>query len=255
MINKISKLEKIRKLSSPVLSVYLSNPNKKSPSNRALIMQFHSLIDNNISKLQQKILKQDIQKIETYLRDVFDTHGNRSVIFFSAGKSLWEVIPLEFCMPSQLIISDRPYFEPLKKAFKKYVPYLVVLVDRKRAKFFTVYLGRLEEKKEFVSEEVPQRVHAVHEFLGREDKVSRHIEDHLHKHLALVANEVVEFTKNKKFNMILIGGHKEIMPKFIKHLPGDYRKKILTQFVSELNIPINDIFLRSKKLVEKLYKK
>lgn len=129
--------------------------------------------------------------------------------------------------------------------------YLVLLADRKKAIFFTVYEGRIEEKKEIIDDNVPQNVKAKKIDWGRDDKIFRHIEQHLHYHLKLIAKEVLEFAKGKHVRFIILGGHKELIPKIKSHLLYPLNKIVRGKFVTELNIPISKVLLRSEKIAAK----
>lgn len=113
---------------------------------------------------------------------------------------------------------------------------------------FTVYQDKIEEHKDFFNGTVPQKVRAnERDFYGRSNKIFRHIEDHLNRHLKLIANTVYNFIKGKNINFILIGGHKEMLSKIKNHLPKTLKKMIRGEFVTELNIPLKDIYLKSKQ--------
>jgi len=252
---KIKRLSKISPSSFPILNVYLGERSKKTPAWQIFLIQFHSLIKENLNSDQKKLFRQDIQRIESYLRESFDTHGNRSVVFFSSSRNLWEVLSFEFYLKPVLKVSNNLLLKPIIDAFKNYEKYLVILADRKRAKFFTVHLGRIERVEEILNGQVPQRVSSVHELLGREDKVYRHIEDHLRSHLAFLAQRASEFARKNKIKFIILGEHKEIFKKIKRELPWRLKKKIKGEFVTELDVPLNKLLLASKRVVEKLYKK
>lgn len=133
--------------------------------------------------------------------------------------------------------------------------YLVLLVDREKAKLFTVFLGFIEDYKEFTTDHVPQKVKAKKIDFGRDDKISRHIEGHLDKHLKSVAQITKEFVRGKKINFILIGGHKELFAKVKRHLLYPLNKKKLGEFVTELNIPLDRIFIRCEKAAKDVMSK
>ena len=119
--------------------------------------------------------------------------------------------------------------------------YLVLLADREKAIFFTVESGKIKEKKEIFEGSVPQNVKAKKIDWGRDDKIFRHIEQHLHYHLQKVAKEAFEFAKGKKINFVILGGHRELIPKMKKHLLYPLSKIVIGEFVTELNIPIDKI--------------
>lgn len=248
---KIKKLRSYRNSLFPILSLYLGFEGKKSSPLSLFLSKLHSLIYKNFNKDEQEIFRKDVAKIDSYLRDFFDTRGNKSIVFFSSGKNLWEVISFEFYLPPLCLISNSPYLIPLQKAITEQKKYLVLLVDRKKARLFTVHLGNIEEHIDVFGEFVPQKVRQINKAWAREDKILRHIEDHLHRHLQLIAKITDEFAKNKDFKFLILGGHRGLFKKIKKHLPKYLTKKIKDTFVTELNIPLNDIYLRSKKVIEK----
>lgn len=235
-----------------VLSVYLGNEGKKAIASSALLTEFNSLIHNSLNKDQQKMFKDDIKKIEFYVRELYDTRGKRSVVFFTSGKNLWEVLELEFYLPTLCSIFDSPYIKPITNAFKEQKKYLFLLVDRQKARLFTIHLGNIEEHEEVFGQHVPQKVRQINEAWKREDKILRHIDDHLRRHLKFIAEKTSEFAKNKHINFIVLGGHRELFSKIKKHLPHHLAKKVLDAFVSELNLPINDLFLKSREVTRNI---
>lgn len=247
-MQKVQSLNKYKNSESPVLSVYLGNSEKKSPSVKTLLSQFHSLIHEKLNREEQDKFRLDISKIEAYLEELFDSRGKRSVVFFSAGKGLFEVLDFEFFLPTFCVISNATYLKPINKAFGIHDRYLVLLADRKRARLFTVHLGEIEEHEDVFGEFVPQKVRQINKAWMREDKILRHIEDHLHRHLSLIAQKTAEFIRNKNIHFVVIGGHREFFSKIKKLLPPFLSRKVLGEFVTELNIPLNVVFLQSKKI-------
>lgn len=250
IIRKMKNLKGYSNSKFPILSVYLGYPEKQTPSGTKLITQFHSLIHQNLDKEGQKKIRQDIDRIVEYLKQTYDSRGKRSVAFFSAQNKLWETIDFEFFLPPKINISNTPNTQPISQAISKYRKYLVLLMDREKARIFTVHLGKIEEHTDIFDGIVPQRVKAKKVDWARDDKIFRHIEDHLHRHLQLLAQKTAEFFKNKNVHFIVIGGHPELLEKIKKYLPYPLNKKVSGEFVTELNIPLNEVFLRSKKIAQ-----
>jgi hypothetical protein len=75
-----------------------------------------------------------------------------------------------------------------------------------------MYLGIVEDHLIIHDKSVPQNVkgrsietpHAQ-----RDDKIQRHIQDHLHRHYSLIAEKVSHFIKDKEITAIILGGHKK----------------------------------------------
>ncbi len=238
-----------------ILSVYLSSSGKQVPYPSFYISQFHSLIHQNLKDIEQKEWQSDSARIEEYLHESINKSSARSLVFFTAGKDLWQVLDFEFYLPPLVKTSSQPYLKPIEDAVKKYSKYLVLLVDRKKARLFTVNLGKIEEEKLVFDGEVPQNVKAKKIDWGRDDKIFRHIEDHLHRHLQTIAKKTFDFFMGKDIHFLIIGGHAEMIPKIKKHLPYPLNQMILGQFITELNIPLNDVLLHSKRVASKVDEK
>lgn len=238
-----------------ILSVYLSSAGKRIPYPDFFLSQFHSLIHRTLSDTERKKWQKDIEKIVDFLHESIHRSNVRSYVFFSSGKNLWEVLDFEFELPPSCRILKEPYFEPLEESLNSHQKYLVLLVDRKKARLFTVNLGKIEEKKDIFVDMVPQNVKAKKIDYGRDDKIFRHIEDHLHNHLKLIADATKEFLRGKDIHFIIVGGHREMIPKIKKHLSYPFNKMVLGEFVTELNIPLAQILLHSKKIALGINKK
>lgn len=235
-----------------ILSVYLGSGETITPDSDFLIAQLHSLMHKSLSETQRNEWKKDIDRINEYLHESIDRSSTRSYVFFSSGKNLWQIFNFEFFLPPLCKISRERYVEPLKVAIDKYQKYLVLLIDRKKARLFTVNLGKIEEHKDVFDGEVPQDVKAKKIDWGRDDKIFKHIQQHLHYHLQFIAKAALEFAKNKHIHFIVIGGHKEMIPKMKAHLLYPLDKKVVGEFVTELNIPLNKVLLLSEKIAARI---
>lgn len=130
--------------------------------------------------------------------------------------------------------------------------YLVLLVDRKRARMFSLHNGNAVNHLELSHDEAPPNVKKGENTWDAQDKIFRHIEDHLRKHLEHVANGVAEFAKKEGITDILIGGHKPLFNKIEGHLKYPFSKKVRGSFVTELKIPQEEVLKRVKKLIDRL---
>jgi len=234
-----------------VLSVYLGEDTKQSPMGEFLLSQFHSLLHSYADKDSRSHFDADIKRITSYLSDY--TPKARSLIFFTAGEKLWQVIELEFSLPARLSVNASPEISPIIDALLKYSMYLVLLVDREKVRMFTVEQGELVDHSDYVGGYVPHHAKTT----GQEpnqagDTIFRHNETLLTRHIALVAKAVAEFTKAKDVHFIIIGGHAEIFKKVAASLPPRLRSKIVDSFVTEINIPLNEILLESKAIAARV---
>src|SRR3972149_6378836 len=268
---RINILKKFKNLTYPILTIYLSFLGSKTPSTSELKRQFHSLMTQNLTAREKKHFGNTIQSIDDYFDETYDSRGKRSVAFFGNGQrpglrpegsgpaggasgpegGLFEILEFEFPIAPLCRISNSVFLDSITSALLEHKRYLVILIDREKTRLFTVHLGEIKEHEDVFINTVPQKVRADEEhFYGRSDKIFRHTEDHLNRHLRLVAEKAREFMKGKRINFIILGGHEELFEKMKRHLRKDIRDKIAGEFVTELNVPINSVYLASKKIAK-----
>lgn len=246
-------LEKIKKFENsafPILSVYLGADTAQAPTGDFLQKQFHSLLHQYLSKDQRAEFEQDITRINEYLQNYIPFA--RSLIFFSAGEKLWEVAKLEFYLSEKIKIDNSPYILPIMSGVSRYSEYMVLLTDREKTRMFTVEQGEITEYSEFEGSYVPQRASSTGKgsLPSQIDVNFRHNEAMLDRRLDLSANAVAKFIKNKNIHFIILGGHKEMFKRVEESLTKDIRSKIIGNFVTEVDIPLNEILDKSKQIAE-----
>lgn len=246
--NTLKELESYNNPSFPILTVYLGADNLQAPSRELLLTQFHSLLHKNISSDQRVTFEKDIERIEEYLNSYIPSA--RSLVFFSAGENLWRVASLEFSLPINISVGSSPNITPIIQSQQKYSRFLVLLVDREKARMFTVEQGEILDHSDVIGGYVPQYKKATGRDgnAGRGDIMNRHTDMLLRQHIDLIIQAVDKFVKASDISFLIIGGHAEMFKKVAAALPTDLRAKLAGSFVSELNIPINDILLESKKI-------
>lgn len=133
--------------------------------------------------------------------------------------------------------------------------YLVLLVDKKAAKFLMVHSnGAVERSEEFTDGHVPQKVKHGDDTWDSQDKIFRHIEDHLHRHLVLVAKHASIYAGKETIAGIFIGSNAQLLPKIKKHLLYPLSGKVKGTFLLEMKAPFNKILERIKNLISRTEK-
>jgi hypothetical protein len=246
--NTVTELKEFNDSPFLILSVYLGTDTLQAPSAEMLLTQLHSLIHQNLDNDQRVIFKDDIERIEKYLGNYIPTA--RSIVFFTAGKNLWEVANLEFSMPANLSVGNSPAIKPLVKSLQTHSKYLVLLVDREKARMFSVEQGEIVDRSQFIRGFVPQRVKSTGRdgVLNQSDTNSRRNETLLKRHIDMAAKAVIKFVNANDINFVIIGGHAEMFKKVADSLPANLKSKVVAGFVTEVNIPLNDILIESKKI-------
>ena len=132
--------------------------------------------------------------------------------------------------------------------------YLVLLVDRTHARMVVLQNGAVIRKKDSKPDDVPQKVKHGDDTWDSQDKIFRHIEDHLHRHLVHVGKDTAQLIKQYPVSGIFIGSHRTLFSKIENHIPYPYINMVKGRFVTELKMPWNDILKLAKKRIS-IYEK
>jgi hypothetical protein len=245
---KIMRLEAYCDSPSPILSVYFKLPVPKKVRSQTLINDFNTLINKNLSLEEREELKINIEYINGFMQTYRQQHTEKAIAFFSGGDNLFEVIHLPYNIKSTVKYAHSPYIRPIENALKSTKRYLVILNDRRRAILYTLFSGTLEDQKTVEGDTVPQDAQgrwANSLRTARQDKMQRHIRDHLRRHFKIIAQKASRFAGRKEINGVIIGGHRKDIGKFEESLPRELKEKVIGSFVSGLHENINDIVSKS----------
>ncbi len=106
---------------------------------------------------------------------------------------------------------------------------------------FSLFLGKFKEYPDlFVQDDVPDRVSAkksmavsawgVYSGMG-DQRIQRHIEDHVHRHLNRVAERTFEFSKDKGIERLILAAPDERTVSLLKdHLHSYLKQRVLGEF-------------------------
>lgn len=244
----IQKLKASQHSPFQILSVYLGAGSVQSPTGEYMLTELHSLLHQNLNHEQRQDFAPDIKRIQDFLAS--HVPRARTLAIFSAGDDLWEVVSLEFSLPADLCVDSSPNIEPLLTAAKKYKPYMVILVDREKARMFTVAQGEVTAHAEFFTDGVPQMVAATGKdgMTGKSDINFRHNQVLLRRHIANAASAIATFIKGKTINFVILGGHREMFKEVAKALPSTLQPKVIGEFVTEVDLPLPDLLRQSKQI-------
>lgn len=244
-------IKKLSKRNGLFVSFYL--PIKIGETRREFVTTFRSRLKDlrhtakNLIGQEEKYLGATLNKIENFL-ETADTHKTKTLVIF-AGKNLFEVFRLPVELPLRLHIDTKPLISPLSKAFEENPPFLLVLIDRQSARLIEVSLGEEEVKSKVIKSEVPKRILARGDNVGRESKILRHIEDHLRRHLEKVLAETKKFEKAFPGGLIVVGAQRELVGRFKDLLPKALRKKVIGNFGADVDDNETEIINKAYKII------
>jgi hypothetical protein len=243
-------LETYNESSFPILSIYINVSSNKEK----LDEKIERIARRNLSADDLIAVKQNLNYMKGVLQKSTEESGIRSLAFFSGGNKLFEVVRLSERVEEVARVSHSPYLKPIISAQNKFRQYILVLLDRAQAKFFLLNNGVVSKLEKVVGPNVPQKVNADGEetlYGKRGDKIDRHIQSHLNRHFQLIVARLKEFTGTTPIAGIIIGGHKTLFSSFEGLLPSIMKKRVVGEFVTELNTNINEIIPQANDIIKR----
>ena len=120
--------------------------------------------------------------------------------------------------------------------------YLFIIADRKKAFLFLFNRGDVEIQKSIMDPGIRKETKIDSgELHGRNTKLSNHIDNQLHRHLQLILQEAENLIKDKHINGLFLGGHQSFFHSIGKELPTALKEKLRGEFITELNIPQDEL--------------
>lgn len=133
--------------------------------------------------------------------------------------------------------------------------YLFIAADLKKAYLFLFKKGAVETTRTIMDPSVNKKIKSNQgEMNGRNKKYDHKIDNQIHSHMQLIAREATNLISGKHVNGIFIGGHKTMFSTLEKELPQDLQKKLRGEFVTELNIPQDELVAHCLKTLSEYLK-
>lgn len=189
-----------------------------------------------------------LEKIQNEVEKEIDLHGAKSIAAF-ADPNHFIILKLPQETEDHLIIGKTFHLTPLLNLFQESPETTLVLVDRNKAKFYDLSLERIKFTSRIILSDVPQKIQAPGENMGREDKILRHIEDHLRRHFKKVVAELENHIKKSKPKYIILGGEKEVILKFQKILPQKIAKLVIGSLSANVGTEEGKLLLKTRKII------
>ncbi|HHM23839.1 MAG TPA: hypothetical protein ENJ23_02225 [Bacteroidetes bacterium] len=240
-----------------VASLYL-NVDGKRFNKKDYEIKLKDLIKQRNQELEQlgiadearESLQQDFEKMMNYVSYEFDGRGAKSLAIFSCSAlGLWKVFRLPQAVHPRLVVSKQPYIRPLAALLEENKRYLTVLISRDKARIFDYYMGELEEVTKIL-DEVPGKVRIAGWYGLAERRIERNIEDKVHRHFKHVADAVMEYSRKTPPDFYIIGGRRETLPEFERHLHTDILKRIVARIEIDPEAPTAEVREEVERAVE-----
>ena len=248
----IDQLAELDGKNARVLSVYL-DLDASSQVRRAYRIAFKDAV-RDVRALQEAAalpqFSDEVARVQTFL-EMEPPRGKGLVVFSCAPAGLWRAEFLAVRVPNHVVFEPKPDLAPLLRVVDEYERYGVALVDKRRARLFTVFLGEIEE-----SDELRDR-----DPIGRHDqgglsqaKYQRHHEWHVYQHLKRVAERLADLHRRRRFDRLILAGPEEATSELHRVLPRPLARHVAAVVPATLDAGLQDIFERTlsvERMVER----
>jgi peptide chain release factor subunit 1 len=250
--DSINKLSGYANDTYPVTSLYL----KLGPRDRGnfrYTIKLKNLEKNlrdkigtsGLSKAALESVESDLARIRSLVDSGSDLSECRGIAIFSCSKDgLWEVLKLPSVYRNQLEIDRSPVIGQLIKVHDEYSRIVTVLVDRKKARIFSIDIDGPKEILDYF-DPAAERSTKFHNPQGKyakktapatagrspgqgfgEFNFNRMVENEIQRHFKYVAQKLNDYYRAENFRWLILGGTEENISEFSHYLHTDLRNKI-----------------------------
>lgn len=259
------QIEALARFHSPDLlaaSLYLDT-DKARLKKKEIVLSFKNLIQAGraqvetlgLAKGPRESLTRDLDRMAEFgARDLGSFSSPGLALFSCSGGGVWEVLELPHGPRSRVILDHTFYVTPLSAILDRYRRLGVLLVGRREAKWYGVFMGEISLLKELESD-VPGKVR-VGGFRGYDAKVIEgHIEAHLQEHLKKAARLTFELFKDHKFDGLIVGSvEDDLFPSLEPHLHAYLKERLRGRIKAKPTDPPSKVLKDVQVLEEGLQK-
>jgi peptide chain release factor subunit 1 len=223
-----------------VLSVYLEVDQSHSVNLRrgfetTLKSMLHALLQQQQDKQQRLLFEQATERVLHFVT-TYEPSARGLVIFCDPASDFFWQRELRAQLYSDASWDTTPYLRPLLETLDEFERYGVVLVDRSRGRLFTVYMGEIEEAREFSHNlEVKHPRSTTQDKLRNTLRNQRRGDLHARWHLKHVAQQITEMADKYDFDRLILAGQSENTTELASILP----KRLLSRLVGDIPLSLN----------------
>ncbi len=245
----IEQLQQLSQAPGKTLTVYL-DVDQTNAANRK--RQFETHLKDMLKQLRAAHPDDDeltltCDEAEEILRTIEPT-GKTLVLARHRGLGVTFRKVIRIALPSFSYWSHGAFLRPLLEALDEHERFGIVLVDQKRARLLTVFLGDIEEHRDLISQVPPRPDSPTSDKLRSQPRMERHHDESVSAHVRTVAAEIARLLDQLEVDRLIIGGNVGVASELARALP----KRLRGRLVEVLPIPVtattDDILARASEV-------
>lgn len=218
-----------------VLSVYLDT----SPEHSVRDSYLWSFIDG-CKQLRDAVAAEErvqfeaaVAQAERYLRREFQPGPRGIAVFASGDPDYFYATTLPVVTADVVAWEEHAVIAPLHELLDDMERVGVLLVDKERARIFTVFLGAIESRLEF-ADEVPGKQATGGWYSLAQTRIARRHEDHVRRHITRTNEALLDVLRERPFERLFVAGPVEALSMLRRYLP----RTLQTRLAGVLSLPV-----------------
>lgn len=196
-----------------------------------------------------------IREVGSYLAEDLRPESKGAAVFVSPARKLFITFQTALPLANRVIVSRVPFIYPLVRLSDDYGRYGVLISDERRARLFSIYLGRVEGEAEIVTQADQVSAKGYETRKGRlglsDEKHQRHLKDLRAKHVKAAVREAQRFLAPDT-QQILLAAEDGTLAELKKQLPAALAKKTIHTARFDLRSPAKKVLDESVKIFKDL---
>jgi peptide chain release factor subunit 1 len=245
----IDQLQKLSQAPGNTLTVYL-DIDQTNPVNRK--RQFETHLKDLLKQLRavhsdDEELAQTASEVEEIVKRIEPT--SKTLVLARhrrLGVTFRKLIRIN--LPSGVFWSDGAFMQPLIEALDEHERYGIVLVDQKRARLFTVYLGEIDEHKDLISKIPPRPDSPSTDRPLSQSRMERRHDESVSSHVRMVAGEIATLMEQLEVDRLIIGGSMGVASELGRALPKRLRGRLVEIMPIPLTASADEILSRASEV-------
>ena len=185
--------------------------------------------DNNRPKFEA-----ETDRVLRFLRN-YTPKGKGLVIFSDSSHDFWWQRDLQVSVPTEARWSSRPWVRPLFEVIEDHDRFIVVLMDKQRARILSVDAEGMQQQAEILSDVPNKHSTTGSDHIMSQGQMERDHTKHIKWHAKHVADELAVIVERKKLSRIVIGGPVEATSLFTNELP----KRLQQMIIGSVAVPLD----------------
>jgi hypothetical protein len=236
-----------------VLSAYI-NISPARTVDQAYLIAFRAkcqVVRDTLDPTERAAFEEAVDQSERFLRNDFVPSSPGLGIFASGREDYFHVVPLQASIADDVRWNRRPILTPIEEELDEYERVAVALIDKERARLYTIFLGNLEERRVFADE-----VSGKHGSGGwaalAQSRAARHHEEQVRDHVQHVIRELMDMLREHSFDRLIVGGPAEARAMLIHRLPRSLRGRLAGTLNLELFASDDDVLQAARHEIERI---